>query len=32
MAGALIVALPVALVYNLFLDAFVKGITGGALK
>jgi multiple sugar transport system permease protein len=32
MAGALIVAIPVALVYNLFLDTFVKGITGGALK
>lgn len=32
MAGALIVALPVAIVYNVFLDAFVRGITGGALK
>jgi multiple sugar transport system permease protein len=32
MAGALIVALPVAVVYNIFLDTFVRGITGGALK
>jgi multiple sugar transport system permease protein len=32
MAGALIVALPVALVYNIFLDTFVRGITGGAVK
>ena len=32
MAGALIVSIPVAIVYNLFMDTFVKGITGGALK
>lgn len=32
MAGALIIAVPVAIIYNLFLDTFVKGITGGALK
>ena len=32
MAGALIVAVPVAIAYNFFLDTFVKGITGGALK
>jgi multiple sugar transport system permease protein len=32
MAGALIVAIPVAIVYNLFMDTFVRGITGGALK
>ncbi len=32
MAGALIIAVPVAIIYNIFLDTFVKGITGGALK
>ncbi len=32
MAGALIVSIPVAIVYNLFMDTFVKGITGGSLK
>jgi multiple sugar transport system permease protein len=32
MAGALIIAVPVAIVYNVFLDTFVKGITGGAVK
>ena len=32
MAGALIVAIPVAFVYNLFMDTFVRGITGGSLK
>jgi multiple sugar transport system permease protein len=32
MAGALIIAVPVAIVYNVLLDTFVKGITGGALK
>jgi multiple sugar transport system permease protein len=32
MAGALFIAIPVAIVYNLFLDQFVQGITGGALK
>ena len=32
MAGALIVSIPVAIAYNFFMDTFVKGITGGALK
>src|SRR5207237_5497885 len=32
MAGALIVSIPVAIVYNLFMDTFVRGITGGALQ
>src|SRR5256886_14112619 len=32
MAGALIVSIPVAIVYNLFMDTFVRGITGGALE
>jgi len=32
MAGALILSLPVAVAYNFFLDTFVRGITGGALK
>jgi multiple sugar transport system permease protein len=32
MAGALIAAVPVALAYNLFLDRFISGITGGAVK
>ena len=32
MAGALIVSLPVAFAYNFFMDTFVRGITGGALK
>ncbi|HYM03564.1 MAG TPA: carbohydrate ABC transporter permease [Stellaceae bacterium] len=32
MAGALIAATPVALAYNLFLDRFIAGITGGAVK
>jgi multiple sugar transport system permease protein len=32
MAGALIIAVPVAIIYNIFLDTFVEGITGGALK
>jgi len=32
MAGALIVAIPTAVAYNFFMDTFVKGITGGALK
>ncbi len=32
MAGALIISVPVAIAYNFFLDTFVKGITGGALK
>ena len=32
MAGALIAGLPVAFVYNLFLDRFVSGLTRGAIK
>jgi multiple sugar transport system permease protein len=32
MAGALIAAIPVAIAYNFFLDRFIAGITGGALK
>ncbi|MBN9007693.1 MAG: carbohydrate ABC transporter permease [Rhizobiales bacterium] len=32
MAGALIAAVPVAIAYNLFLDRFITGITGGAVK
>ncbi len=32
MAGALLVGVPVAIVYNFFLDQFVAGITGGATK
>lgn len=32
MAGALIAGLPVAFVYNLFLDKFVSGLTRGAIK
>jgi multiple sugar transport system permease protein len=32
MAGALIAGIPVALAYNLFLDRFISGITGGAVK
>ena len=32
MAAALIVGIPVAILYNFFLDHFVAGITGGALK
>jgi multiple sugar transport system permease protein len=32
MAGALLIAVPVAVVYNFFLDRFISGITGGALK
>jgi multiple sugar transport system permease protein len=32
MAAAVIVALPVALLYNLFLDRFVQGFTTGAIK
>jgi len=32
MAGALIIAIPVAIAYNFFMDTFVRGITGGALK
>ena len=32
MAGALIASIPVAIMYNLFLDRFIAGITGGAVK
>ncbi|HEX6350249.1 MAG TPA: carbohydrate ABC transporter permease [Candidatus Dormibacteraeota bacterium] len=32
MAAALLAGLPVAILYNFFLDYFVEGITGGALK
>jgi len=32
MAGALFAGLPVALLFNYFLDDFVEGITGGAIK
>lgn len=32
MAGALIAGVPVAILYSFFLDYFVKGITGGAVK
>jgi len=32
MAGALIVSVPAAILYNFFMDTFVRGITGGALK
>ncbi len=32
MAGALLAGVPVAILYTFFLDYFVKGITGGAVK
>ncbi len=32
MAGALIAGLPVAIIYNFFLDEFIAGITSGAIK
>jgi multiple sugar transport system permease protein len=32
MAGALLASIPVAIAYNLFLDRFISGITGGAIK
>jgi multiple sugar transport system permease protein len=32
MGGALIASIPVAIAYNLFLDRFISGITGGAVK
>jgi multiple sugar transport system permease protein len=32
MAGALVAGIPVAILYNFFLDYFVEGITGGAIK
>src|ERR1044071_8469568 len=32
MAGALIAGIPVAILYSFFLDYFVRGLTGGAVK
>jgi multiple sugar transport system permease protein len=32
MAGALIASIPVAIAYSFFLDRFISGITGGAVK
>jgi multiple sugar transport system permease protein len=32
MAAAVIVAIPVAFLYNLFLDRFIEGFTLGAVK
>jgi multiple sugar transport system permease protein len=32
MAAALMVGLPVAILYNFFLDRFIQGITGGVMK
>jgi multiple sugar transport system permease protein len=32
MAGGIVVAVPVALLYNLFLDRFIAGFTLGAVK
>jgi multiple sugar transport system permease protein len=32
MAAALIASVPFAILYNLFLDRFIMGITGGAMK
>jgi len=32
MAGALIASIPVGIAYNFFLDNFITGITGGAVK
>ncbi|MDP8924503.1 MAG: carbohydrate ABC transporter permease [Chloroflexota bacterium] len=32
MAGALIAGVPVAILYSFFLDYFIRGITGGAVK
>jgi multiple sugar transport system permease protein len=32
MAGALIASVPVGIAYNFFLDRFIAGITGGAVK
>jgi multiple sugar transport system permease protein len=31
-AAAMIVAIPVAFIYNLFLDKFIEGFTLGAVK
>jgi multiple sugar transport system permease protein len=32
MAAALITSIPIAIVYNLFIDRFIQGLTAGALK
>jgi ABC-type glycerol-3-phosphate transport system permease component len=32
MAATLIPAIPIALLYNAFLDRFIKGFTGGAFR
>jgi ABC-type glycerol-3-phosphate transport system permease component len=32
MAGALLVGIPVAVLYSLFLDQFISGITSAAVK
>jgi len=32
MAGALIASIPVAILYSLFLDRFIRGLTAGAIK
>ena len=32
MAGALFAGFPVAVLFNLFLDSFVEGVTGGSIK
>jgi ABC-type glycerol-3-phosphate transport system permease component len=32
MAATLISSIPVAILYNLFLDRFIAGFTGGAVK
>jgi len=32
MAGALFAGLPVAIIFNYFLDDFIEGVTGGAVK
>ena len=32
MAGALIAGIPVAILYSVFLDYFIRGITAGSVK
>jgi multiple sugar transport system permease protein len=32
MAAALITSIPIAIVYNLFIDRFIAGLTAGAVK
>lgn len=32
MAGVLLASIPVAIAYNIFLDCFISGITGGAVR